>query len=124
FGITDTRLVIRQDSAFLAQAAKIKSNEVATDASRVAAELNAKMDRYIFKTENLYREAKAIIPELTTLSASKHEILSDRDSTFVIPVALYESQTSLNSEQTKILVNWLKARLKVDTIEIYRRAAK
>jgi len=124
FGITDTRLVIRQDSAFLAQAAKIKSNEVATDASRVAAELNAKMDRYVFKTENLYREAKAIIPELTTLSASKHEILSDRDSTFVIPVALYESQTSLNSEQTKILVKWLKARLKVDTIEIYRRAAK
>ena len=124
FGITDTRLVIRQDSAFLAQASKIQNNEVANDVSKVAAELNAKMDKYVFQTDNLYSEAKAIIPQLQSLSASKQEILSDSDSASVIPVAMYESGNALSDEQTKTLQNWLKARLKVDTIEIYRRAAK
>lgn len=124
FGITDTRLVIRQDSAFLAQASKIQNNEVANDVSKVAAELNAKMDKYVFQTDNLYSEAKAIIPQLQSLSASKQEILSDSDSASVIPVAMYESGNVLSDEQTKTLQNWLKARLKVDTIEIYKRPSK
>ena len=121
FGITNTRLIIRQDSAFLAQATKIQNNEVSNDATKIAAELNAKIDRYVFKTDNLYSEAKAIVPGLRSLSASKQEILSDKDSAVVIPVAMYESENNLTDAQTKTLQNWLKARLKVDTIEIYKR---
>lgn len=121
FGITNTRLIIRQDSAFLAQATKIQNNEVSNDATKIAAELNAKIDRYVFKTDNLYSEAKAIVPGLKSLSASKQEILSDKDSAVVIPVAMYESENNLTDAQTKTLQNWLKARLKVDTIEIYKR---
>ena len=44
-GITHTRLVIRQDSDFMAQTSKIKNNEVPSAASRLAAELNLKLDR-------------------------------------------------------------------------------
>lgn len=121
FGITNTRLIIRQDSAFLAQATKIQNNEVSNDATKIAAELNAKIDRYVFKTDNLYSEAKAIVPGLKSLSASKQEILSDKDSAVLIPVAMYESENNLTDAQTKTLQNWLKARLKVDTIEIYKR---
>ena len=97
---------------------------MANDVSKVAAELNAKMDKYVFQTDNLYSEAKAIIPQLQSLSASKQEILSDSDSASVIPVAMYESGNALSDEQTKTLQNWLKARLKVDTIEIYKRPSK
>ncbi|UOE42134.1 DUF389 domain-containing protein [Chryseobacterium suipulveris] len=121
YGITNTRLIIRQDSAFLAQATKIQNNEVSNDATKIAAELNAKIDRYVFKTDNLYSEAKAIVPGLKSLSASKQEILSDKDSAVVIPVAMYESENNLTDAQNKTLQNWLKARLKVDTIEIYKR---
>lgn len=121
FGIKETRLIIRQDSAFLAKATKIRNNEIANDASVIASELNAKIERHIFDTDNLYTEAKAIVPGLRSLSASKQEILYDNDSAVVVPVALYESENGLSAEQTNTMRNWLKARLKVDTIELYRR---
>lgn len=121
FGIKNTKLIIRQDSAFLAQASKIPNNEAANDATKIATELNAKIDQYVFRTENLFTEAKAIIPELQSISASKQQVLSERDSVKMIPVAIYESESTLSAPQTATLRNWLKAKLKVDTLEIYRR---
>ncbi|AZI66681.1 DUF389 domain-containing protein [Kaistella daneshvariae] len=122
-GLPNTRLIIRQDSAFLAEAStkKIANNEIDNDFSKVIAELNASVDRYSFKTDNLFRETKAIFPELTTISVAKQEIFLKKDSTEVIPVALYQSEKELSDERKRILANWLKAKLKVDTLEIYRR---
>ena len=122
-GLPNTRLIIRQDSAFLAEAStkKIANNEIDNDFSKVIAELNASVDRYSFKTDNLFGETKAIFPELTTISVAKQEIFLKKDSTEVIPVALYQSEKELSDERKRILADWLKAKLKVDTLEIYRR---
>lgn len=124
YGISNTKLVIRQDSAFLANASKIENNEAANDAAKIAAELNARIDRYTFNTDNLFTEAKSIFPELRSISASREEILSDADSGVIMPVATYETSSELSAADRQKLSQWLKVRLKVDTLEVYERVSR
>ena len=88
-GLPNTLLVIRQDSAFLADASqqKMASNQIQNSNNLVISELNKKLEQYTFETENTYKEASAIIPE----------------------------------QREDIFRNWLKAKLKVDTVEIFRK---
>ena len=122
-GLPNTILVIRQDSAFLADASqqKMASNEIQNSNNLVISELNKKLEQYTFETENIYKEASAIIPELKTLSVAKSQTFSQGDSLKIIPVALYETETPLNKQRQDIFRNWLKAKLKVDTIEIFKK---
>ena len=123
FGLPNTILVIRQDSAFLADASqqKMANNEIQNSNNLVISELNKKLEQYTFETENIYKEASAIIPELKTLSVAKSQTFSQGDSLKIIPVALYETETPLNKQRQDIFRNWLKAKLKVDTIEIFKK---
>ena len=84
-------------------------------------DLNSKIERYSFQTENLYQEASSIFPELSSVSIAKQEVFNKSDSTKVIPIALYESEKPITKESQETLRKWLQAKLKVDTIEIYRR---
>ena len=123
FGLPNTQLIIRQDSAFLADASakKIANNEVDNDRTKLISELNASVEKYTFRTENLYKEASSIFPELLSVSIAKQEIFSKTDSTKLIPVALYETEKPISKPNEETLRTWLKAKLKVDTLEIYRR---
>lgn len=122
-GLPNTRLIIRQDSAFLADAStkNIANNEVDHAKSTLINDLSLKVERYSFKTENLYKEAVSIFPELTSISVAKQEIFSKKDSTKLIPVGFYQSEKPFNRQNEEILRKWLGAKLNVDTIEIYRR---
>ena len=122
-GLPNTKLIIRQDSAFLADAStkKIANNEIDNDQARLISELNASVKRYSFRTDNLYKEASAIFPGLESVSLAKQEVFSKTDSTRLIPVAFYEIEKPLSKEGEELLRTWLKAKLKVDTMEIYRR---
>lgn len=122
-GLTGTRLIIRQDSAFLADASnkKLANNEIDDDRIRIISDLNASIEKYSFRTENLYKEASSIFPELTSISLAKQEIFNQSDSTKLIPVALYQTEKLLPKDKEETLRKWLKAKLKVDTMEIYRR---
>ena len=122
-GLLNTKLIIRQDSTFLADVSskKIANNEVDNTNSKLISDLNSKVERYSFKTENLYKEASSIFPELTSISVAKQEIFSQTDTTKVIPVGFYQSEKPFTKENQETLRKWLQAKLKVDTIEIYRR---
>ena len=122
-GLLNTKLIIRQDSTFLADVSskKISNNEVDNTNSKLISDLNSKVERYSFKTENLYKEASSIFPELTSISVAKQEIFSKTDTTKVIPVGFYQSEKPFTKENQETLRKWLQAKLKVDTIEIYRR---
>ncbi|QOW10670.1 DUF389 domain-containing protein [Kaistella flava (ex Peng et al. 2021)] len=122
-GLPNTKLIIRQDSAFLADASakKIANNEIDDARSNLISDLNAKVDRYSFQTENLYKEASSIFPDLTSISLAKPEMFTKTDSTKVIPVAFYQSEKPFTKENEETLRQWLKAKLKVDTIEIFKR---
>lgn len=122
-GLPNTKLIIRQDSAFLADAStkKIANNEVDNARSALISDLNSKVERYSFQTDNLFKEASSIFPDLTSISVAKPEIFSKTDSTKVIPVAFYQSEKPFTKENEETLRQWLKAKLKVDTIEIFKR---
>lgn len=121
YGLTNTRLIIRQDSAFLATAPSNKANEVDGEANIIASELNAKIDRNTLNTDNLYREARAILPDLQSISASRLQFQSAVDSIQNIPAVIYQSSQPITDTQEAMLYRWLKVKLKVDTVEIYRR---
>lgn len=121
YGLTNTRLIIRQDSAFLATAPSNKANEVDGEANIIASELNAKIDRNTLNTDNLYREARAILPDLQSISASRQQFQSAADSIQTVPVVIYQSSQPITDTQEAMLCRWLKVKLKVDTVEIYRR---
>lgn len=121
YGLTNTRLIIRQDSAFLATAPSNKANEVDGEANIIASELNAKIDRNTLNTDNLYREARAILPDLQSISASRQQFQSAADSIQTVPAVIYQSSQPITDTQEAMLYRWLKVKLKVDTVEIYRR---
>ena len=122
-GLLNTKLIIRQDSTFLADVSskKIANNEIDNTNTKLISDLTSKIDRYSFQTENLYKEASSIFPELRSISVAKQEIFSTTDSTNIIPVGFYQSEKPLTKESEETLRKWLQAKLKVDTIEIYRR---
>lgn len=58
FGLPNTILVIRQDSAFLADASqqKMASNEIQNSNNLVISELNKKLEQYTFDTIEIFRK--------------------------------------------------------------------
>lgn len=56
-GLPNTLLVIRQDSAFLADASqqKMASNEIQNSNKFVISELNKKLEQYTFDTVEIFR---------------------------------------------------------------------
>ena len=122
-GLHNTKLIIRQDSAFLADASskKMANNEVDNSNTKLISDLQSKIQRYSFQTENLYPEASSIFAELTSISVAKQEVFSSQDSTKVIPAAFYESEKPMTKVDEERLRKWLKVKLKVDTIEIFKR---
>jgi len=124
YNIDNTQIIIRQDSAFLANAAnKTESaNEITSQANNtIVTELNRQINKYSFKTDNIFPEAQSIFPEISTISLAKQEIFNRTDSTQILPVAFYEASKTLSPTEQNTLRNWLKVKLKVDTLEIYQR---
>jgi uncharacterized hydrophobic protein (TIGR00271 family) len=123
YNIDDTQIIIRQDSAFLANAAKTteSANEITSQSSAIITELNRQINKYSFKTDNIFPEAQSIFPKISTISVAKQEIFNRTDSTQILPVAFYEASEPLSLAEQNTLRNWLKVKLKVDTLEIYQR---
>lgn len=123
YNIENTKLIIRQDSAFIAnETAKTSaSNEVADQSAAIIKELNNKVKKYTFQTSNIFPEAQSIFPNITSLSVAKQEVFNQSDSSKIVPAAFYQAENPLNRTQINTLRNWLKVKLKVDTLEIYKR---
>ena len=120
YGLLNTRLIIRQDSAFLADASnqKLADNEAEKGNSTLIRELNNKIDNYTLQSENIYPEAKALIPDLKSISVSKQQVYTKSDSVRVIPLVILKTDKPLNTENKTSVQKWLMAKLKVDTVDI------
>ncbi|WP_027377481.1 DUF389 domain-containing protein [Kaistella palustris] len=123
YNISNTQVIIRQDSAFLAQAktSNLETNEITDQNTAAIQELQNLLKKYTFGQQNLYPEAKAILPDLKSISVAKQEVYPQTDSSKIIPVAFYEADRRLTAPQITTLRNWLKIKLKADTLEIYKR---
>lgn len=116
FGINNTKLIIRQDSAFIAKVAQDNTNEANTDATKIAAEINSKIERETLNSEELRKELNIFLPEIKNLSVGNIPNDSGR-----IRVATFEADKVLNLSQRLKLMNWLKIRLKSDSVEVYQK---
>ena len=123
YHLNATQLMIRQDSAFLAEK---KSNPEIDDLSGskdkfIIAELKSELDKYTLGTEAILEEAKVLFPEMQSLSIGRQAAQQGRDSALFLHVALYQSEKPLSDATTERLRHWLKVRLKSDSLEIYRK---
>ena len=125
---SDTKLIIRQDSTDkyvnlkgdILNELKVQSN-VMNEKDFKIAELSNIIAKNTFKNKQLSEEAKTVFNTIQFISISNHDFNINKDSLQTVPVVIYESQTPLSRNDLTRLNNWLKQRLEVPTIEIYRR---
>lgn len=85
------------------------------------AELTNQIAKNTFDNKQLSREAKTIFNSIEFLSLSNHDFMIKQDSFKTIPIAIYESKAPLSKNDAIKLNNWLKQRLAIKEIELYRR---
>lgn len=119
----NTRLIIRQDSAFLASK-KMKpelENNQEIKEKVIIAQLSAELESYRLSKDNIFPEAKAIFPSIRSLSVVNQHVYNASDTVTTRPAAFYSADKSLSKSDLSRLQRWLMVQLKVDTIEVYKR---
>lgn len=86
------------------------------------AELTKQIAKNTFDNYQLTKEAKTVFNSIEFLSLSNHQFMIKQDSFQTIPIAIYVSKTPLSKNDTSRLINWLKQRLEIQQIELYRRS--
>lgn len=122
YGLSDTRLLIRQDSTYLADNRKQMQaeNEKQQDEQLAIRLLQTELNNYRIATAHLFPEAKAIFPTLQSISIAKMQILDSTGASRILPVAIYSLNEKGPAPNEIQMVQWLKARLDLDTIQLYR----
>lgn len=126
YKVTHTRLIIKQDSidniqmlrSSILNEIENKENTLDINAARIKL-LENEIEKNTFDNEQLFREANAIFPQLLSFSLANH-VFSDKDSVQVVPVLLYSAPSDLSRADANRLKEWLKHRLKTDSLIIVR----
>lgn len=126
YKVTHTRLIIKQDSidniqmlrSSILNEIENKENTLDINAARIKL-LENEIEKNTFDNEQLFREANAIFPQLMSFSLANH-VFSDKDSVQVVPVLLYSAPSDLSRADANRLKEWLKHRLKTDSLIIVR----
>ncbi|WP_199141642.1 DUF389 domain-containing protein [Pedobacter sp. ASV12] len=125
YRLADARLIIRQDSTFLAQ--NLQKTESGNEKQSghneqlVISRLQKELQAYQLNATNLMPEARAIFPAISGISIGKMQVLDNPDSLYMVPAAIYSSEKPLPGEEEKKLKSWLKAKLFLDTLTVYRK---
>lgn len=127
-----TSLIIRQDSTDRLSALKgdilneIKSSENELNEKDVRiVQLEKELAQNTFDNTKLLKEARAIFPDIISLSVSNHNIaaltVAKKDTVLKVTAVIYESPETLNKENSDKLKNWLNERLSVKNVEIFAK---
>jgi uncharacterized hydrophobic protein (TIGR00271 family) len=127
YGLMDTKLIIRQDSSDNIQLLKnsllneLRNKEAGNDnkdAKIKALEAAIKSGEY--NQRQLNEEAKALFPQMKTLSLANHLYLLPGDSVRKVPVLVYDGARSLSAPDQERLDHWLRKKLNLDTLIILK----
>lgn len=126
YGILNTKLIIKQDSVDNIQQLKssilneIQGQEAMLNVNEARIKvLEGEIARNTFDNTQLLREAKAIFPNLSTLSLANHTFAVN-DTTARIPVLVYAAQPDIAKSDKLKFKNWIKQRLSIDTLVIVK----
>jgi uncharacterized hydrophobic protein (TIGR00271 family) len=135
YGITKSKIIIKQDSvdnilnlrnsilnevnrnksSFNEKDARIRLLE--TEISKVKEE-EAKNN---LNGERIFKESKALFPAIQSLSISRHVIFHEDDTLDTAVVLTYQSKRELAKSDKSKFENWIKQRLELPRIEIYKQ---
>lgn len=123
-----TDLVIRQDTTdkFMAlrgdimNQIKSSENEMSEKDVKIV-QLEKKLSLYNYDNTKLLKEAKAIFPELKSLSISHHDMRTAKDSVVPLTAVIYESKEPMKAQDLEKFKNYLNERLSVKDVEIYKK---
>lgn len=127
YGVSNTQLIIKQDSSDNIQMLRasilneIQHQENATNTSEARiALLEAELARNTYDNAQLLQESSAIFPTIRMISLSNHTFSRSDSSTNVIPVLLYKAERPLVRTDQIRFANWLKHRLKKDSVLVLK----
>lgn len=123
YDLFNTILTIRQDSTFLAENRKQMAleNERKLNEENITKRLKAELDNYRISTSNFFPEAKILFPDLKNISVAKMQVFDSTDSTHFVPFVIYECDKPLVKEDEDKLREWLKTKLNLASLELYRK---
>lgn len=131
YGITGTKLVIKQDSTDNIQQLKnsilneIQDNTVEVDIKEAhIKELESEIAKNIFNNKQILLEAKTIFPTLNGLSLANHAYYFQNDSSTQGTVLVYNAAKDLTITDKQKLTNWLKQRLSLNKLDVFYNGAK
>lgn len=119
FGLTNTSLLIRQDTTGLRNLTKhtgVTNPEETNTESAALIALQNKLAGSTYNNEQLLSEAKAIFPDIVSFSIADHDVKISDTVSKQIPVLIYSSSAQLSAVNQSRLKQWLKSRLNKDSV--------
>jgi len=129
YGISDTKLIVMQDTNVNMIKLKndilneVKTNEIqfSEKESRIKL-LEDSIAQNRYDHEQLLKEVNSLYPEINSISIANHTFYTENDKAeFNIPVFIYDVEKDLIPADKNKLQGWLKSRLKLDSLEMYKK---
>jgi len=128
YGMVDTKLIIKQDSTVDIENLKndilneVKGSEVILNEKDMQIKsLEIEIAKNTFDNKEILKEAQTIFPGIISLSLANHTFQNGNDSSIVTTVLIYEAKKELSKEDRLKLESWLKLRLSLYNLEIYKK---
>lgn len=128
YGLKNTKLIIKQDSTDNIQNLKndilneVKGHETLVNEKEVQIKLlEEEIAKNTFDNKEILKEAQTIFPGILSLSLANHTFQNGNDSSIVTTVLIYEAKKELSKEDKLKLESWLKLRLSLYNLEIYKK---
>ncbi|AWG26688.1 TIGR00341 family protein [Flavobacterium kingsejongi] len=127
YDITDTQLLIRQDTTDLKKdilrainSDKLRVNEKDIVIDNLKKELEAKK----YDTKGILAEMKILFPGIDNIAISDHVFNPETDSVKTVPVLIYKGKKALTEEARIKLEAWLEQKLSKEKVVVYKEIAK
>lgn len=123
YGITNTNLIIRQDSTDLKKDILAEINEQSRNVSEkdvTIQNLRNELATYTFNDQELIDEINILFPELAPYSIGKQLVVVNSDSSFFQNTITYHSQNPIDPTALNKLKVWLETKMGSKNIQIVR----
>ena len=128
YGISNTKLIVRQDSAFNIQNIKkdilneVKGADTIINQKDIEIRLlKNEMAANTFDNKEILKEANTLFPDITAISLANHDFYTSKDSSFTTTILFYESPKELSNDDKIKFENWVRQRLAIKNLEVYKK---
>lgn len=127
YELAGTKLTIIQDSTDRLMSLKgdilneIRGNKAVDEKDIKIARLEKVLAENTFEDQKIFNESKVLFPGITSLSISNNRFLIAKDSTFKEITVIVGTKEELDKAEKVKLGKWLKTRLGVSKVSVYRK---